>query len=56
MNEPEGKGMSERLAALKASLISCDRDLKAAEARVEALRKEHAELLKHIEEATTPKA
>jgi hypothetical protein len=56
MSEPEGKGMTERMAAMKAALISINQDLKAAEARVEVLRKEHAELVKSIEEATTPKA
>jgi phage shock protein A len=52
MSEPEGRGMSERLAALKAALISVEQALKFAEGRVEALRKEDAELRTQIEEAT----
>ena len=53
MSEPEGKGMSVRLAALTAARISIEQDLKAAEARVETLRKEYSELIKNIEAATT---
>jgi hypothetical protein len=52
MSEPEGRGMSERLAALKAALISVEQALKFAEGRVEALRKEDAELRTQIEEVT----
>jgi hypothetical protein len=54
MSEPEGQGMSVRVAAIKAALISLEKELKNAEAHVESLRKEQAELRKEVEESATP--
>jgi hypothetical protein len=52
MSEPEGRGMSERMAVLKAALISTEQALKIGEARLETLRTEHAELRKAMDEMT----